>query len=400
MSEPSTVHMISAYGRGETLALALQDNGFDVHILDFTQALGDRAHKGVGPFPVAATAYLNKQELLLSEAKPLPRGMAFWLNDGPLELGGLMADFFAKREEVVALRQGSRQSFDQDWLRRFMRIWTSPFQWESWQGQIPPVTFPYADNVGLIPALKEERQMSFERFRTLEHKYTVATELRDIQFEGNRITEVEIETGHGAALRGPQWIWCLSSEESEHLGEKVARAVFAQKIRRAEWRWICFEGRAARGSWTSGFPAYAVLIKDLHLPWSYANLMILRWTDSEAFRLWMKVPANAIDQADRRAGWSAEALANLNERLPQARWTLQTEDWTVCPHSPVYDLDAREESLPGWKNFDWIAPEGLARLDISARLEREAQSHHRLTQWRADQQKKQGASRDHALHAP
>jgi hypothetical protein len=350
---------------------------------------------------VAATPYLPKQEKFLTEVRPLARGMTFWLDGGPLELSGPMSEFFSENNPAVkALRTSPGADFDADWLRRFMKMWTSPYHWESWQASVPPVTFPYADKIGLIPATKEKRVMSFERFRTLEHKYLAASVLRDVQLEGSRIAELEVESGRREAYRSPQWIWCLSSEETDRVGVEVAQHLFANKIRKAQWRWLAFHGGCRRGPWSDGFPEYTVVMNDLHLPWAYANTMVLRWTDRDVFELWLKVPAAACVKEERRQVWAEEARALLSARLPQALWEVDASAWSLCPHSPVYDLSVQDDGLPGWKNWDWIAPEALPRLDFSARLEREAACHNRLVQWRADQLKKQGARRDNALHAP
>jgi len=401
VSDAWSVTMISAYGRGESLALALQKSGFDVQILDFTDALGQEWNRGVGPFPIATTAYLDKQEQFLSEVKSLPRGITFWMPDGPLELSGPMSDFFLSTHSAVKhLRTSGAPDFADDWLRRFMKIWTSPFHFESWQTSLPKSAYPYADKIGLVPPTKEKRLMSFERYQTLEHKYLPSTTLSDVQFEGARITQLEAESGHKSAYRTPQWIWCLSSEETDRVGVEVAQQIFANKIRKPEWRWISFDGRCDRGPWSDGFPAYSIVLNDLHLPWAYTNMMVLRWTDRDVFQVWLKVPAASAHNEVRRFEWAEEARAHLYRRLPLAAWSVDSSAVNLCPHSSVYDLSNQEERLPGWKNWDWIAPESLARLDLSARLEREAACHARLVQWRVDQMKKQGARRDHALHAP
>jgi len=83
-----------------------------------------------------------------------------------------------------------------------------------------------------------------------------------------------------------------------------------------------------------------------------------------------------------------------------AKWTVDADDWAVCPNSPVFEAHHRDWGAPSWKNFEWIAPERLERLDMGARLEREAQCFTRLENWRNDQIKKQGAPSDTALHAP
>lgn len=400
-SERWPVTIVTAYGRGETLALALQDEGFDVQVLDFSAALGAEWTQGAGPFPIASTSFLPAQSKLLAEVRPLARGLTFWLADGPLEMSGPLVDFFASQSKAVQiLRKGNSADFDEDWLRRFMRIWASPFEKESWQSKLPPLTFPYADKIGFIPAAKEERVMSFERYQALGHKYLEAAILRDAQFEGARLTEIEVESGRREAYRADQWIWCLSSEESDRIGVEVSQLLFARGIRRPEWRFVRFQGRCDHGSWSSGFPEFSVVIEDICLPWSHANMMLMRWIDRDLFHLWMKLPAWGALSSERQAEWAEEARLRLSSRLPQAAWVVDADSAAVCPNSPVYEKSIAEESLPTWKNWDWIAPESLSRLDLSARLEREAQCFHRLLQWRSEKIKKQGARSDHALHAP
>lgn len=394
------VNMVSAYGRGESLALALQENGFDVQIFDFTEALGPEWNRGLGPYPIAASAYLPKNQVL-DEVRPLSRGLTFWLPDGPIELKGGMSEFFTKKRRALQhLQQGPASDFEGDWLRRFMKIWSAPFQWEAWQAQPPANPFPYEDEIGLVPASKEARVLSFERFQTLEHKILSCQILCDVQFEGARIMEFEIECGRREAYRAPQWIWCLSSQETDRVGVEVAQNIFSRGIRKAEWHWLNFQGTCDRGPWSAGFPEYSVVINDLYLPWTYTNMMVLRWTDVDVFQVWLKVPALGVHREERRQEWVKEVRAQLEKRLPHAGWSLDGQAWSLCPHSPVFDPLDFEESVPAWKNWDWIAPETMGRLDFSARFELEAASFKRLKDWRTEQIKKQGVRRDHALHAP
>lgn len=397
------VNLISAFGRGESLALALQESGFEVHILDFTAALGGEWHKGPGPFPIAAQTFLPVQKQLLSEVKPLGRGLTFWLKDGPLELGGNLGTFFAEKSATVQnLKKDQRGAdFEEDWLRRFMKTWASAFATESWSaGRINRSAFPYEDMIGLIPSAKEDFVMSFDRYQTLEYKLTKAERLQDIQFDGSRISELEVDVGRAVALTGEQWIWCLSSEETAKLGSEVANRLFSKTVRKPEWRWLSFTGHCDRGSWSAGFPEYTAVIDDLHLPWNYTNLILLRWNDPDVFRVWIKVPDGGYLKPEKRNEWAQEITLKLNARLKQAHWKIETTGWSVCPHSPVFGASDADESLPGWKNWDWVAPETTARLDLSSRLEREALAYHRMITWRNEQIKKQGAHRDNAVHAP
>ena len=95
-----------------------------------------------------------------------------------------------------------------------------------------------------------------------------------------------------------------------------------------------------------------------------------------------------------------ECEAALNARLALAKWTVRRGSLSICPHSPVYEPHHKDGGRPGHRNFEWIAPETLPRLDFGARLEREAETYRRLVSYRDDRLKKQGAPRDPALHTP
>ena len=167
-----------------------------------------------------------------------------------------------------------------------------------------------------------------------------------------------------------------------------------------EWTWISLDGTMKSGPWCDGLPTYSVVIGDIFLPWAYANTFVLRRLEGTRFRVWLKVPFERASHIDARRGWALGAENLLRARLPLADWSIDSGAWSRCPNSEVFPSSLRGE-LPGqWKNWDWISSETLPRLDLSARLEREATSFNRLIGWRNDQIKKQGVQRDHALHAP
>lgn len=398
-----TVNIVTAFGRAETLALALETAGFSVKVIDFSSAFGPEWRRGAGPFPLLKKEFTPAQAPLVAEARRLSRGLVLWLKDGPIELGGEMQNFFIGQHKAVRdLRAKGNfgTSFEESWLRRFINLWAAPHFHESWEGGSTKSAFPFDGELSVIPTSVESRVMSFERYQTLELKYLAASGLHDVQFEGSRLSELEVDKGSPVAVRAQQWVWCLSTEETSRLGAKVATALFPRGVTTPEWRWVGFQGRAARGPWSSGFPEYMNVIGDIHLPWMYANNLILRWIEPDLFHVWMMVPADAAFQPERTRVWVEDAERLLSERLPLAEWKISGDAPWICPNSPVYPTEAASVSAVAWKNWDWIAPETLSRLDLSARLEREAESLDRLVQWKNEQMKKQGARGDHALHAP
>ncbi len=394
------VNMVTAFGRGEALAMALQEKDFDVHIFDLTQAFPLEFHRGVGPFPIPQQAYLGTHLYYFSMGEILPKGFTVWLNEGPLEFAGPMAQFYATYNEAfrVAVQGKPSAQFKDDWLRRLLRNWISPYHHEPWMLDSGE-PFPVAHPLVLISRPREKSAMGFDRLQG-KGNYHECSRIVDLQIESGRLQEMEVTIGKDMGVTAPQWIWCLSSEETEMINPHVAEVLFSRDIRRAEWVWIKMDGRAERGPWNDGFAKYLMVVNDIHLPWVYANAFILEWLDKENFSIWLKVPSGSARDDHKRSEWAEDVEKSLNARLNLAKWKISATAFSICPHSPVFPKRQSEWKEPGWRNWDWIAPETISRLDFGARFQREVQSFQRLLDWRADQLKKQGAQNDQALHAP
>ncbi len=396
------VNIVSAFGRGESLALALHENGFQVQILDFTPAFPAEYHRGAGPFPIVNKTYLPAQRDLLKQLVPLPHGLNLWLKDGPLDLSGpFQSVHSAQHPELQAWRSGAAGSgeFSSTWLERWLRQWASPFYSETWNDSGDPA-FPAAQPLGLLPIAQEERALNFMQLMSKGIGVRTCTRLMDARAESSKLLELEVECGTQLSAKSAQWVWCLSSHETKTLNEEVARVLFWRGVLEPEWAWISFEGSMEQGPWCDGLPALSVVMGDVFLPWVYANTFILRRCEGTRLRVWLKVPRTRGLVIDARRGWGLGVENLLRARLPQADWRIDSGAWSLCPTSEVYASEARGEVPGQWKNWDWISGETLPRLDLSARLEREADAFARLISWRNDQLKKQGVPRDHALHAP
>ena len=385
MSQPWRVNLVSAFGRGETLALALHENGFEVKVLDFSQAFAPEYRRGTGPFPVIKKDFLPTQKEYLNSVQPVAQGLTLWLKDGPIELTGPFAPVhILSHPEIQAWQTNAKGGeFSRAWLQRFLRHWTSPYESEPWEatGDQP---FPAELPLGVIAADREPHAHSFEKARVQGVEIHACQSLKDTRWEGSRLTEVEVVAGTTIGVQGNQWVWCLSSFETEQFGESAARKVFWRGIFEPEWSWISFAGHIDEGVWSTGLPVYCVMIGDVYLPWVYANACVLRRESPTKFRYWLKVPRERVKDIDARRAWALELEKALLARLPQAKWTVDSSDWSVCPHSEIYGAAARHQSRGQWKNWDWIAPETMPRLDFSARFEAEAKAYRRLTQWRED----------------
>lgn len=391
--------MISAFGRGETLALALHENGFQVRVFDFTPAFPQEYLRGVGPFPILDKAFAPVQREFLNEIELQPQGLTFWLKDGPMELTGPFAPVHIhSHPEIQAWKtESGGNDFSRSWLARFLEQWSSPYFNESWtvaQGS----AFPAEQPLGIVPADRQASLTNFERLRMKGVEVIPCSSIHDLQSQSGRVMEVEFEAGSPMAVRASQWVWCLSPHETSGFGESATTKMFGKNVSAPEWAWISFKGGLHKGPWVEGLPQSFVVLGDVYLPWCYGNMAVIQRSDDLRFRCWLKVPRARMHEIDARRQWSKDAEAILWQRLPMAEWKIDSADWSICPHSEIYGSAHKGARLTQWKNLHLIAPETLERLDMSARLEREAETFRKLLQWRNETVKKQGARSDHALH--
>lgn len=395
------VTLVSANGRAATLALALHENGFKVQVLDFTATLPTETHHGAGPFPLLNKTYLPAQKEWLQTALPLVNGLQIWLPEGPIALTGPLRDVHAQHHRELSNWLAARADgdFGQHWLARWLKQWASPFFSESWQDDSGP-EFPVNEALALLPAGSEARTVSFAHLMAKGLNVRPCKGFIEVRAEGGRLKELVVDVGTGLAVPAEQWVWCLSSAETFASGAEVARQLFWRGPMKPDWVWMSFEGSFVPGPWNDGLPDYSVVMGDVHLPWAHANVFVLRRLSETGVRVWLKVPLARSENIDLRRGWALGIENTLRARLPLAEWRIDSALWSVCAEACAFPRELRGE-LPGhWKNWDWISAETLPRLDLSARLEREAASFERIVSWRNEQLKKQGVPRDHALHAP
>jgi hypothetical protein len=395
------VAVVTAFGRGETLALELHERGFNVKVVDLTPAFSSSYHRGAGPFPIVQKSYLPAQRDLFKRTRPMTEGLTLWLKDGPLELNGPMTDIH--RENSPALRAwktGQRSSdFTQAWLVRWLNQWASPVYKEVWS-KSDASYFPANQPLSLVPVADEARVMSFEWLTGMAVEVWSTRTIKDVRTENGRITDIEIENNGTRVVEADQWIWCLSSHETHMLAPAVADKIFWRGTIEPEWCWLAFDCTMKTGPWLQGWPDYSVLIGDIYLPWVYSNAAVLRRLEGDRLRVWLKVPFARAEDIDARRGWALGIENLLRSHLPAADFKVDSSAWQLCPNSLIFAEDALSQGGGKWKNWDWISPENLPRVDMAARLEREAECFERLIVWQSEQIRKQRGRRDTALHAP
>jgi hypothetical protein len=284
------VIVVSAFYRGQAVAVELARRGMSVTLLDLTHALGRWILEDVeGPF-----GYLADENLLPSQSEflaqsdaliPVPESLTVWCESGPVELKGptwplhepqwkprlsqLQEAFgsssFAAPEmapldltRAFFVRHPTRPGFENslDWCRR---------------NQVRVV-----EQARIMDASASSRNI-LEAF--------------EIQKKDEKSSEI---------LRASQFLWALSLAETAFIQKNLVQKMFKGSIFRSElsidtyspdWNWVRFRVHLSAGPGRAEIPECLWLLKDWKSPWTHSESLILRRTPSdEQFDLWAMIP--------------------------------------------------------------------------------------------------------------
>lgn len=386
------VNLISAFGRADGLAVELKRRGFSVTLYDFTKQMAQGQDLSGGPFPlvVGSTAL----ELLnnVKEAE-LPRGIVFWLPQGPLELSGPMAEYFSSQNLAIqylregGLRRRRANDFSIEWMSQFLYQLASPWLTESTKAYSMNGTFPYDQALVL---LKDATYLAVleKNARDAGVEYIKAETMPSIELDGRRIK--------GSA----SWVWCLSSFATQNLSEDLAKKLFPEVLE-PDWQWVRMDLRSSIGTWWSGVPSWSIVIEDIYLPWTHDNMFVLRKRSGGNWEAWMKVPFHRLSEPTAWHAWARGVENVLLRRLPHGQWRADESSLKTGPQGSIYDFEKRNWQAPNLSNFYFCAPEVLPRLDVACWNETMVKFIPKLEDAAGREARRaKGAQNDQTLHAP
>lgn len=423
LSSPAEVAVVSAFGRGDLLAGELRTRGFDVILVDVTTALGERSLSDLeGPFPIVRPNPLLPAHLewLMSHSfEEVANGFSMWLKDGPLEFRGPLANFYQTREPAIAhfrdhyagwlqggpkrpemVKRASDLKFDDAWMIEFAHSFASNELRRAAECHLSGEPFPINQVVQSPIFNPQTLQKIHQDAVDAGVKYVKSEGFADVRVESGRLAEVEVQAGSRGVLRAKQFVWCLSSQETESMSRKLARAIYPRGVLPADWAWRRFTIHSAKNSLESIIPPYVVMLDDIHFPWAYENLIVLKRRKLGLSDLWVRLPAEASKRPDQFQRFSAKLAAVLRDRFP--KWSHEFEPpWDENPPLyPVFDSEKlaaflRSGHRMGLINVLYEGAETLPRLDWAGRFQRQTE-----TLLRLQMVKQQEKPNDHALHAP
>lgn len=311
MEMRSEVVLVSAFGRGHWLAASLAQESVDTTLIDISHLMGVWPAEDIeGPFGFFKSEKISESQLeRLSYDDPyseVPCGWALWTRQGPLEFKGSTSRYALDSlkmpqqiKEVFLSSQASKKvyqdldsfSFSESWLLHLSHQWCSarfmPNESGAYQGQATVLTSSFLTR----QATRNGHDKSLQWLKSRGVKVIKPQKLEDISTDGRMISGIELQGDLKGVYRFEQLVWCLSSEETYFVNQKLGQKFFASGARESEWSWVRYRVGIDKCVERENLPSYFAMIPELDLTWSHQNYMILMRTTSESqFDCWMRIP--------------------------------------------------------------------------------------------------------------
>lgn len=411
MDHMADVVIVSAFGRGNWLAMELATRGWKVTFVDVTGQMGEwEPEDAEGPFGLFDVVAASQKSRLMDEGecRPVPQGWTLWLSSGPVECGGELTRFQLEKrgisESVEAyLRYPTTSSSaspsvstDRAWDRESERgrraLLNQPFE-KTWfahlthqlastvirenhlsleRGWPLPVFSPFL----IRQATRKGWQKGLAACQAAGVKVRANASIRDLRLNGRLVDAIEVAVAEerSGVERGRSFVWMLSSLETKRFPESVQTALFPEGAVEPDWFWARFQVDLRGRVFDDQIPLHAVLLEDPFLPWTHVNLMVMRKRAGghAAIDVWMRLPAWARFDGAYLEGVRVEMERVLETRLPQAepRTSMPAVESRLpeaklgAPRFPVYEKKklARLKELSA-KNLFFDGPEHWTTLD-------------------------------------
>jgi hypothetical protein len=418
------VILVSAYGRGDLLASELQTRGFQVGLLDFSVALGERSFADIeGPFPIVRPNPLlpaHLEWLMTHSFDEVTNGFAIWLKEGPLEFRGPLAAHYQNTHKALMHfkdlgedgksaqigKKAASLDFEDGWAIQFAHGFSANELHRSTECHLTKDHFPLQQPIYRTVFAEEGIKKVHKDVRASGAQWISAEALYDLQLDKSGLSEIEfkpdVKGGEKQTVKAKYWVWCLSSEETASLSRKVAQKLFSN-VAIADWSWRRFQVHGSRSILSEIVPSYVVMIDDLHFPWTYDNFVVLKRRTNELSDGWVRLPADVSARPEAMKKFSGKLLEKLNSRFVQNPFEIEVPWSAGPPLFPVFEPETLKKfKKPSYRNLVFEGAEGIARLDWSGRFQAQTETLARLTNLKmqdAAKHKKDTPS-DQALHAP
>ena len=378
MNAKNDVVIVSAFGRGNWLASRLAVEGMKVVLVDVSEHMGFWTPEDwEGPFGFFRSERLQQSQLeRLIEDDPeesVDTGFTVWLKSGPIEMKGPLADFSldtlgaSKTAQGYLLRYDSLSADQRKLLQKdlvkidFAKAWIAHLahQFSTNALSIEKSSFSLTGEPLPIFAPFYFRRVSRHGLRRgldlLENKGVKVfspAKVVDIAIAKGTVEGIEIESDFSGVLFANNFLWMLSSEESERLGENVRAKFFPQGWLEPDWFWMRFGLDIENAVPPPFLPNHFLVIEDLNLTWTHENLLCCQKSVKEGLLdVWARIPTR-----QRFHRTYMEDIVDRACKLLSARLSLPVK-CVRMPQDYLYD-----QSQIGPARFPVFSPNKLARF--------------------------------------
>lgn len=428
MESRSDVVIISAFGRGIWLALELAKQFPHITFVDVSEKLGhSQPEDWNGPFPLFKTTQFDEaQWKFLSDSSTLEtveNGFTFWLSSGPWELKGPLFQFLRKKhgidEEAIRYIQDfhSISEPERRVIRHRIQQMTGRENWPAYFAhQIASSVYNSERNhlEEIIPLAifspayvrkmnRETINSNYEKLRKAGIKLFLDARLEDLSVQGRSLDGIEIKSERSGIIPGKKFIWMLTGEETRRFNSRVLGAIFGEGVVESSWCWVRFLVRIGESAERDVLPHAFAMAKDIHLPWTHANLSFAEQTETTGvFRIWMRVASGRRFQRSYMTEMGDDLVKELRRRIPAV--TVEIEQMPPEFHfgyeelgPPRYPVLLKSEvkklTRTRLKNVHYVSPEDWGGLDWGTRMSIENRAYFLLSSERREETKN-----DRALH--
>ena len=404
MSVKSQLVIVSAFGRSHWLAAELAHRGYDVSLVDVSHHLGRWAPEDrEGPFGIFFSerlSLLQKERLVADEViSEQKEGLTFWLKDRPVELMGPLAkyqldsqgvssqarnylfeyDSSSEQDREALKSQILRGEFKDHWLAHFSHQWSANRLSDFNLGFLTEEPLPVFSKMVLRQATRRGMEQSLAWCESKGVRVYRQANLEDLYIDKKKLEGIEIQSDHKGLLKGEEFIWSLSSEETMVLNERLGKTFFPAGDIKPEWSWVRYRVKFIRGQGHLSLPDHVVAIENLFLPWTHENLLILQRTVLEdETDIWLRIPNNQRTHHSYLKQMGQKILSLLRQRLRDSDVEIahypQELNYSYAelgPRSfPVYGVkDLQSLKRKELRNLHYAGPESWDRLDAQGILD-------------------------------
>ncbi|RME15899.1 MAG: hypothetical protein D6797_05695, partial [Bdellovibrio sp.] len=332
MNQGFDVLLVSAFGRGNWLAMELCQKGYKVGLVDVSERLGRWTPEDwEGPFGYSEASHLiDSQKHRMSEDdyfEEVPEGWSLLLPDGPLDFRSILSPYLLEKYGITGgikkvLQKGEEATtFHRD-EKEFQKWWIV----ELAQSLAAPIMNYFSEPLSFFSPLyvrrpsRAGRRKSLEWLKDLGVSVFYDAQIKDISLRGKLCEGVEVQAGRDELLRAQQYVWMLTSLETEFLSSQVTQKLF-KSVANPLFSWVRYRF-TLKGyeSFMSYMPLHFILIEDIYLPWFHSNLLILQQTaQNESVDVWVRLPSQYRFEKDYLENMAEEIKQLLEERMPYSQ---------------------------------------------------------------------------------